>query len=541
MVRSSTIFSFLIIMCLQNIVLSQTNRYMVFFTDKASSPYTIDNPIEYLSQKAIDRNNRSVITVEDLPVNPSYILGLKEQGVSVLFTSKWLNGALVESTLSQLEALNLSYVNRFEYVALGTRPTSNGRISDEHGGVLTNGKTELTFNQNEVLHVPKMNADGYIGTGVRVAVLDGGFLGIDNNVYLKHAFTDNRILMTYDLARKSSYVYDYSTHGAEVFSVFGAFVEGSYIGGGYGADFDLFITEDVGSEYRIEEYNWLIAAEKADSAGVDIITTSLGYYDFDDPSMNYDLDDLNGNTAIISQAVDLAFSKGMLVITSVGNEGRETSLWKRITFPADANSVLAVGAVENSNLLKTDFSSPGPTADGRIKPDVMAIGGGTTYINSTSVIATGNGTSYAAPLITGLAVGLWQKYPALSNIELKELIIQSGDNYDNPDNSYGYGVPNYTRASNIQEGILTGLDLYKDEHMLIFPNPSKNGFINVELREKSAEMSLEIINMHGQIVKKQTIMNANHFTIDVSGINKGLYFVKVRSMKSVKQESVVIE
>lgn len=530
----------LLFVCVQHVVLSQTNRYMVFFTDKTNSPYSIDRPLEFLSQKAIDRNNRATVSIEDLPVNPSYVAELNALGISILYTSKWMNAALVEATLTQLESLNLPYVNSYEYIAPGTKPISNGRVESGEKLDNSNGRTELIFNQNEVLHVPKMHADGFIGTGIRIAVLDGGFSGIDNNVYLKHAFDENRILMTFDMVRKSTYVYDYTTHGANVFSIFGAFVEGSYIGGGYGANFDLYVTEDVSSEYRVEEYNWLIAAEKADSAGVDIISTSLGYYHFDDSSMDYIIDNLDGSTAIISQAVELAFSKGMLIITSAGNQGKD-SFWNRITFPADANNVLAVGAVWDNDLLKADFSSLGPTADGRIKPDVMAVGGGTTYINSASVITTGNGTSYSAPLITGLAAGLWQKYPELTNIELKKIILESGNNYDTPNNDYGYGIPSYIRASNIREGVLVGIDSGNRDKLIIYPNPVNGRFVNVMLKERLLNASIEIVNIHGQKIIKQAISNSDHLTIDVSNIHEGLYFVRISDENSVEQMSLIIE
>lgn len=541
MVKNRGFLLLLIFVSAQQMVLSQTNRYMVFFADKASSPYSVDSPLEYLSQKAIDRKNRSPISFEDLPVNPSYIAGLEAEGISVLFTSKWMNGALVEATLAQLESLNLPYVSNYEYIAPDIKPIASGRI--EGGGYIdvTNGRTELTYTQNAVLDIPKMHIDGYTGSGIRVAVFDGGFSGIDNNAYLKHAFDENRIFMTFDMVRKSTYVYDYSTHGANVFSIFGSYIDGSYTGGGYGANFDLFVTEDVGSEYRIEEYNWLIAAEKADSAGVDIITTSLGYYDFDDSSMNYTIDNLDGNTAIITQAVELAFSKGMLIVTSAGNEGRDSNLWKRITFPADANNILAVGAVQNSDFLKTDFSSPGPTADGRIKPDVMAVGGETTYINNASVISTGNGTSYSAPLITGLAAGLWQKYPELTNVELKNLIIQSGDNYDNPNNNYGHGIPSYIRASYIREGIEVGIDTDSRDKLIIYPNPVNGKYVNVKLKEMLLIASIEIINIHGQKIIKQAIENTDHLKIDVSNIQEGLYLVRINDGNSIDQTSLVVE
>lgn len=519
------------------------NRYMVFFADKTNNPYSISNPIDFLSQKAIDRKDRISISEMDLPVNPDYINGLQNEGLKILHTSKWLNGAIVEATSTQMESLDLSYVTSYDYIGFGSKPIPSGRI--EGSGDNTGGRVEASFVQNEVLGVSKMNEDGYNGDGIEIAVLDAGFNAIDENIYMRHAFDNSRVISTYDFVRKSDFVYDYSSHGANVLTIFGASLDGSYIGGGHGADYHLFITEDVDSEYPIEEYNWLVAAEKADSAGVDIITTSLGYYTFDSPlnDHDYSLDDLDGQTSIITRALEMAYERGILVVTSAGNEGRSSNPWQRITFPADAEHALSVGAVNVNNMIIADFSSPGPTADNRIKPEVVAVGEGTTYINIGGAVTAGNGTSYAAPLIAGLAAGLWQKYPDLSNEELRNLILQSGDMFDTPNNNYGYGMPNYTRASNLHEGIETAVEETIYSNLKVYPNPLSGNeklFINNDNIHGNAQ--LQLVSLTGSIsYNVQYEYSKLKSGIEIPVLEFGTYILILRTSDKVYRQPIVIK
>ena len=301
--------------------------------------------------------------------------------------------------------------------------------------------------------------------------------------------------------------------------------EGVYIGGTPKANYHLYLTEDVQREHRIEEYNWLVAAEKADSAGVDIITTSLGYNLFDDPSMNYTTSQLDGGTALVSRAAAKALAKGMVVVVSAGNEGN--TAWKLVDPPADVDGVLAVGAINMSGSL-SGFSSIGPTSDNRIKPDVVALGSNVTVIKSNGATGTSSGTSVATPLVASLAAGLIQVFPELTVAELYQLIIASADLSQNPNNQKGYGVPNYISAK-----IILGDDgsVVPPSAIHIYPNPTIGDLVKIKVDAPPGQLAvLRLYNIQGSIVMKSegalSYVN-NPIELDLSGFSAGLYILKV--------------
>jgi len=289
------------------------------------------------------------------------------------------------------------------------------------------------------------------------------------------------------------------------------------------------VTEDVSSEYRIEEYNWLWAAEKADSAGVDIISTSLGYNEFDDPSMNYSAADLDGKTAIVTRAATQAMMKGMVVVCSAGNEGNQP--WHYVTAPADAMGILSCGAV-SSDGVRVPFSSVGPTADGRIKPDVVALGYGNAVILPTGTVGSRSGTSFASPLIASLAAGIWQAYPKLTAVEVYEAIINSADQARTPDNLKGYGLPDFVGVKNY----LARAEM--NEAVTIYPNPVFDTALHVLFKEPTNEsVTVTIYDRLGRTLSESTIdatWRNNPFQINVGGITSGLYLIKVKSPSLVK-------
>jgi serine protease AprX len=303
-----------------------------------------------------------------------------------------------------------------------------------------------------------------------------------------------------------------------------AYKSNDFIGGAYMANYFLYLSEDAPTEYKVEEYNWLFAAERADSAGVDIINTSLGYSWFDDPSMDYTPADMDGETAIISIAARMAFQKGMLIVTSAGNYGSNN--WKIITAPADVEEVLSVGAVTDTGL-RAAFSSTGPTADGRIKPDLMAMGQGAAVISSAGTRTFVSGTSLSSPLLATLAAGLWQAYPKLTNREIKEALIKSGSQYNNPDILNGYGIPHYTRAKQWIE------ERYFQKLYSIYPNPGSGSYLSIRsLADHNSSLQISIINMAGQRVGNydlSTSTDIGRYTIDVTDINAGIYVVQIIS------------
>ena len=514
------------------------DRYVVFLSDKEGTPYSISSPEEFLTVKAINRPGRT-ITAEDLPLNPNYVAGVEEAGANILQATKWFNAVLIEATSDEITAIEaLPYVSGWELVALGSKPLPGGRIGSKvEGGV--NGRLELK--QQELLGIPKMHLDGYMGENISIAVLDAGFENVDQNNYFSHVFDENRMKMACNLVTGSTDVYDgRSNHGSRVFSTIAANIDNGYVGTAPKSDFYLFITEEAEAESPIEEYYWTVAAEKADSAGVDIITTSLGYSTFDVEFTSYTHDDLDGATTIITQAAEKAFLKGIFVVSSAGNEGNKE--WVKVTAPADGEHVLAVGSIDN-NLLISDFSSIGPVVGNRIKPDVVAVGEGAVIVTESSTLIMGKGTSYSAPQVAGLIAGLWQKYPTMTNLELFDTIISTASNTDSPDNNFGYGIPNYLRFTNFIEGI-TAVDNSSDKSgFILHPNPlSSNELFVKGTNSIVSPNKITICNSSGTVLFTGVLKfdtSNNVARLDLDNIPAGLYMILIESGEQIQRLKLV--
>jgi subtilisin family serine protease len=380
-----------------------------------------------------------------------------------------------------------------------------------------------------MLGIDEMHNAGYTGEGKMLAVFDAGFIGTDISPYFTHMYTNDRVIATWNFVENSSDIYRYDDHGTSVLSTISAYSEDEFVGIAPDVEVILCITEDMPTEYVIEEYNWVIAAEFADSIGVDIINTSLGYNTFDDPDMDYTYDDMDGNTTTITRATDIAASKGILCVVSVGNEGDK--IWKKMVAPADADSVIAVGAVnENEEYLL--FSSTGPTADTRIKPDVSALGQGTQIVGWDGFITSGKGTSYASPLIAGLAAGVWQAYPELNNIELIELIKKGSTQYYNPDTLMGFGIPDF---KTIQSEITSLDDDLVEKGYKVYPNPVKNYRLFVEITDpvlSTRDIEIEIFDLNGTSVfyyKAKRIKVGERFELNLQQLSTGIYLLHLNA------------
>ncbi|HEX9651146.1 MAG TPA: S8 family serine peptidase, partial [Cyclobacteriaceae bacterium] len=377
-------FLVLFILFVSTTTSAQINRYVIHFTDKNNSEFTINNPSAFLSERSLTRRikNNVSVTEQDFPVTKLYVNELENEGVNVFYTSRWFNVAIVEMDVSLITIIeDLAFVSEVEYVAPGTK--LNGRSVDYESKNTKNRTTagESDFQIN-YMGADEMHDDGFKGNGILIAVTDAGFTNLNNISQFTHLYTNGKILYTFDYTVNDINVYLHDDHGTEVFSTMGAFDSG-FTGSAPEADYMLFVTEDINSEFRIEEYNWLLAAEFADSAGVDIINASIGYNTFTDASMNYTYEDLDGNTTVISRAAAIAASKGILVVTGSGNEGNTN--WRNVLAPGDVETVLTVGSVTgNGNI--SSFSGVGPTSDGRIKPDLVALGSNVAVINETGNI-----------------------------------------------------------------------------------------------------------------------------------------------------------
>ncbi|MCF2443062.1 S8 family serine peptidase [Dyadobacter sp. CY345] len=534
---------------------AQTNpRYLVLFKDKTASPYSITRPTEFLSAKAIARRNKQniAVTENDFPVNPAYVTAIKQTGATVIYSSRWFNGTLVEASASQLATIqNLAFYKGIEQnhaLANLTTPSAGLRIGDIEATTRTTAdldygrmREQLTLMGAEHLH-----QEGFQGENMLVAVFDAGFNRANELEYLKPLFDENRVLDTHDFISRNSNVYDDDSHGLNVLSIIAANQPGTMIGAAFKANFVLYRTENVFMETPYEEVTWLLAAERADSVGVDVINSSLGYNtfegEFNTSAYNYTYQNMDGKTTIISRAARIATRKGMLVVNSAGNEGNKA--WKYISAPADVDSVLSVGATTLDKSYAA-FSSIGPNAIGQQKPDVSAVGSGTVLGNSTGTgnVTTGNGTSYSAPLIAGLATILWQAFPNLTAQEIFQALKKSGHMAANPDNFLGYGVPNAAMAEEIlKNGVVLGTEPEAIDAVVLSPNPVEQDisltFPPALIGKKS---TISIISQSGKTFSTNQVILSKTQPIQTSSLNAGLYLIKVdvlnqsRTLKFIKQ------
>jgi serine protease AprX len=514
---------------------AQESRYIVFYKDKVGTTFNTTQPLQYLSQKAIDRRAHQgiVITQQDFPVNTNYVSAIRGAGISVRYSSRWFNASLVEATpveLTTLQAFN--FVDRVEYVAPGAVGTSGGRVAEK--SKFMNELPLFSDGQLDMLGLREMHADGLNGAGVTIAVLDSGFPGVTSNPAFYDILPEDRLKDHYNFAYGYPHVFLGNDHGARVFSVIAGSLS-NFTGGAVKANFLLYTTEFAPAEHRVEEYYWAFAAERADSAGADVISSSLGYTDFNDPAMDYSASDLDGETAAITKAAQMAFDRGIVVVISAGNLGGTNNPWHYIAPPADGKDVLAVGAVDNT-LKRASFSSFGPSADNRVKPDVAALGITTAHVGPSGSVQYGNGTSFSCPLITSFVACLKQAYPDLSAAELVDLVRRAGSQYFDPDFELGYGIPTYRAVKNI-------FSLPANQGIFVYPNPIQNNVLKLAYAPTDgSEVSYQIFSTLGQPVHEETYLgnwHSNPFEVDFTQVPTGIYLVKVKQGRASKTFRVI--
>ena len=513
---------------------AQVNRYFVSFKDKNNSPYSVSNPSQFLSQKSIDRRTREGFATieEDLPVNATYIQQVKAVGAKVFFSSRWFNGVLVQTDTSIIKSVNsLSFVSKVELVADSALLLSGRKSAQKKTEQVSKANALQNQSQLQMIGLDQLHDAGYHGEGIDIAVFDDGFIGVDTISGFKRLYQEGRLKEVFSFVYNnvdSAYAID--KHGTSTLSILAGNIPDKYFGGAYMANFFLYQTEDYLTEYRVEEYNWLFAAERADSAGIDVISSSLGYSTFDDATMDYTYANLNGNTAVISIAAHKAFLRGISVVNAAGNDGGDS--WKYIDVPADAVGVIAVGAVDATGV-KALFSSLGPTSDGRIKPDVSALGVSSVVFSSSGCCYVGDGTSFACPLVAGLVADLRQMNPQFSAQEIYNQVISMGTQYAHPDNFLGYGIPIF-RLTDV---------IVQQEEIQIFPNPVKDGQLKILLNGfVGEELNVQLYNSYGQKVFEGLIsINTENdsYTINMLHYASGMYYVSIRTSNSVKIAKVI--
>jgi serine protease AprX len=441
---------------------SQT-RYIIKLKDKAGTPFTLSNPGQFLSQRAIARRTRHNIAIDsaDLPVIKRYVDSIRLAGaVTILNTSKWLNQVCFQTS----DAAAIAKINGFPFVtgsvlAIGARNAQQNAVNKalDVSGIYSptspltpQGANEVfnygqSFGQVNLHNGQFLHRRGFTGAGMQMAVTDAGFFRYLSLPTFDSARNNGQVLGTWDFVTNTTSVDEDHPHGMQCLSTILANIPGVFVGTAPKTSVYLFRTEDAATEYPVEEQNWAAGAEMADSLGVDLMSVSLGYTLFDNSVYNHTYADMNGNTTIISRAADMAAKKGMLVVVAAGNEGNGS--WRFISAPADADSVLTVGAV-NTNRQVAGFSSYGPTSDGQVKPDVAAVGQGAIVANTfNGQPSGGNGTSFACPNMAGIATCLWQAFPEVNNMSIIDALRKSADKADAPDTRTGFGIPDAKKAT----------------------------------------------------------------------------------------------
>lgn len=520
---SAIVFSFCSTIQSQSIVYNYF--YRVAFRDKGDY-----NPVNFsaedlLSERSISRREKAGITVPDftdLPVYKEYINEIISMGFKLHCTSRWMNTGLFKTeSLSDINALlNLSFVRDVKIVK---KPAAKSNFWN---------KLDITEFQADIppfdrplsmLNGHAVHNSGYDGTGIIIAVLDGGFFLADQISSLDHLRQRDGIRGTYDFVLGNEFVYSYHNHGTAVLSVLAGTIPLLIEGSAPGAEYLLVRTEDVSSEFPVEEDFWAAGAEFADSAGADIISSSLGYYNFDDPAMDYKFSEMDGNTTFVTRAADIAASKGILVVASAGNE--RNKVWRRIIAPSDGDSVIAAGAVDGS-LVISSFSSAGPSADGRIKPDNVTQGVSVPVQVISAEVSRSNGTSFSCPVLSGMCACVMQAVPQAVITDIILSLHKSADRYFSPDSLYGYGIPDIVEVINkLQEILVTK----PGNRSVIGPNPF-TGNLEIIFKQSPETLTIEIFTISGDAVVKRDYKDYAGRTLkidDLQNMEQGLYIIRL--------------
>jgi len=499
--------------------------YRVYFKDKGGYSPSDFTASELMSEKAAERRSRSGIPYpdsRDIPVFPDYIRAVSSLGMTLHSVSRWMNTGLFKSE----QPADPAVITALPYVAdvkMVKSPLPKSSFVEKLDFSIEQDDPAAFNRPVTMLNGSLLHNSGFNGRGILIAVLDGGFLNTDLISSFQHLRKRNGIRATYDFVKNDPYVYDYHNHGTAVLSVLAGKLEGKIQGTAHGADFLLLRTEDTVSEFPVEEDFWAAGAEYADSSGADIITSSLGYFTFDDPTLNYQFKDFDGDRAFVTQAADIAASKGILVVASAGNERNKA--WKRILAPSDGDSVISVGAVDG-NMIISSFSSAGPSADGRIKPDNAAMGVSVPVQVEPSATGRSSGTSFSCPVLSGMAACLMQAVPGARNTDIIEALHYAGNRYTSPDSLYGYGIPDMLKALEKLQDVRVKRP---EEGSRAWPNPTK-GDVEIAFSEPPGSVRVEIFNAPGTVFYRKDFKNyaGRRLPLDVlRNKQAGVYFIRL--------------
>ncbi len=539
-------------------------KFRVTFSDKNNSTYSISHPEQFLSLKSLVRRKNQNISIKanDIPVNSWYIDSVRNAGAIVFTKSRWFNCVTVYTLDSNVisKIRSFPFVSRIDTLAdigfkksaksqkyrdsmSGSNSYNNADMRDlEYTDLENRGTFDYgpSLTQAQMIGIDYMHEQGCRGQNMTIAVIDAGFYHVDSIAVFDSLWINNQILGTKDFVNPGGNVFTQSSHGMMVLSTMGGNIPGKIIGTAPKAKYWLLRSEEAATEYPVEEDNWVSAAEYADSVGADIINSSLGYTVFDNPHMSHSYADMNGHTCRATNGADMAASKGIVVVNSAGNSG--ASSWYYIGSPADADSILTAGAVNGLGVL-AEFSSRGPTSDGRIKPTVCTMGEGSIVSGTDGNVSGENGTSFSSPILAGAVACLWQANPTKTNMEVINSVIGSANKFNAPDENYGYGIPNMT-AANI---LLNGNRIYnfeKENSITVFPNPFQDDFSLVFYSNDTSAFDIKIYDILGNLAfNEDKIMKnpgCNYFLITgAANLQKGDYILKAVSENTIYTTKII--
>nr|WP_315202302.1 S8 family serine peptidase [uncultured Flavobacterium sp.] len=512
----------------------------VYFNVKNNSQSYFDNPLLMLSQRAIDRRVKQNIALDskDIPIDKSFINQIRSvSGITVMAKSKWLNSLHVRGTQTVINSLkSFAFVEKVDFANKALNSTARITASAKTKSVSKVLETQVNFaygnsaNQIQMLHGDNLHQQNYTGSGKIIAVIDAGFSGVNTAQPFQRLRDNNQILGGYDFVNRNANFYTGSSHGTSVLSCMGGYKDNSLVGTAPDASYYLFRTEDDSSENPVEESYWVEASEKADSLGVDVINTSLGYFEFDNTAYNHTYTEMDGKTAYITRSAEIAFSRGMIIVVAAGNEGATSN--PHIGVPADGISMLTVGAVSATKTV-VSFSSIGPSFDGRIKPDIMAQGQAVVLSDASGTIGTANGTSFSSPITAGLVACLWQAFPNKTNKEIKDLIVKSADRFTVPNNQYGYGVPDFSLA------LFSGLGVhdFSKKDIFLFPNPTQD-LSTISFADNFDTGVIRVYSILGQKLLEQVITKTLP-SVSLKTLQAGMYFYTINLNGSITSGKLI--
>jgi len=516
--------------------------FYVQFTDKNNSPFSLAQPAEFLSARSIARRAAFGLTYDstDLPVNQTYLQQIRDLGIPVHSWSKWMNGATVllpdSALMSQVR--RLPFVKFVEYTGKLTGPVLAPKGKNKMKSSFDYG---IAAGQITQLNGTALHNEGYRGKGIQVGVIDAGFMNVNINPAFDSLRIQGRLLGIKDIVNPTSDIYSEDAHGAMVLSTMTGNLPGQFLGTAPDASYWLIRTEYSPTEYKVETDFWCSGIEFADSVGVDVATSSLGYSTFDDPSMNFTYANMNGKVSRASRAANLAGRKGIVVTVAAGNEG--SAAWHYISSPSDADGIITVGAVTSTGV-PSGFSSFGPSSDGRVKPEICATGSYSALVSTAGTTGYGNGTSFATPIMAGMMACLLQRYKAIDPMidihTLLNAVFKSGSLYTNPTAQMGYGIPDFVNSEQNLKVFDSIRQVQKSDFVIAYNSP--NQIINIRFTDGNnpVNTTVRIYSMTGSLLVQQPLNEAST-VLRTNTFQTGIYAISISENGKTETRKLVIK